>query len=114
MPRHEFWPAAYGWISPACMAINAYLKIKLCLNPLEMAVPADKRLTLVVLDMPVQAEAGIQIVLKWLPIQKGWRPAMLVMAFPATGWENSQVNLRFGVAGCTLDRCATKSLFRHG
>ena len=49
-----------------------------------MAVLANQRVTLVILGMLTETKVGIHNMLERFPIQEGWRPTILVVAFETT------------------------------
>lgn len=112
VPGHETRPTACGWVIPGCMTIYTPLNFKAGIKISGMTILANHRITLVILDMPVQTEPRLLIVFERLAVQECWRPPVLVMAFLTIGWEHGFVNLRFSVAGRTIGRGAAECL--HG
>jgi hypothetical protein len=75
-----------------------------------MAVLAKQRVSLVILGMLTQTKVGIYSMLERFPIQEGWRPTILIMAFETIRRKHSKMNLWFCMAGCTFNWRAAECL----
>jgi hypothetical protein len=69
--RHEISPRAGGWIIPRGVTIDTSLNFKAGFKISGMTILANHRITLVILDMPVQAKARLLIMFERFAIQEG-------------------------------------------